>query len=132
MTTEKFTEKAGARTTGSWLGNRPVRGKLALIVGIAMLGLAATAGIGVGELRLAEDRARDLETSAHMTRMALEADMAHDAIRGDVLRTMVTTDDAERARARDELAEHSSAMRGDSPTSPARRCRSPCAGRPSG
>ncbi|GGT05945.1 hypothetical protein GCM10010156_74390 [Planobispora rosea] len=108
---EEFTEKTRTRTTGSWLNNRPVRGKLALIVGIALLGLAATAGIGVGELVLAEERARDLETSAKMTRMALEADMAHDAIRGDVLRIMVATDDAERAQARDDLAEHSSAMR---------------------
>ena len=96
----------------AWLGGRTVRTKLALIVMLALVGLMVCAAVGISGLAAAERSARALQTSALLTRTALEADMAHDAIRGDVLRVLVARTDAERAEPTRDLAEHSAMMRG--------------------
>ncbi|MCA2212521.1 methyl-accepting chemotaxis protein [Jidongwangia harbinensis] len=94
----------------AWLGRRRVRTKLMLLVGMALIGVLVSAAVGVRGLTAAERDARDLQTSAHLTRTALEADMAHDAIRGDVLRVFVATTSAERAEAAADLTEHTAIM----------------------
>jgi methyl-accepting chemotaxis protein len=88
-----------------------MRTKLALIVAIALAGLTVSTLVGINGLGKAQHSARDLQTSAQLTRTALEADMAHDAIRGDVLRAMFASAEAEQSEAAEDLAEHSAAMR---------------------
>jgi methyl-accepting chemotaxis protein len=66
---------------------------------------------GFRGLQSAEHSVRDLQTSAHLTRTALEADMGHDAVRGDVLRIVFARAEPERAEATDDLRDHSTAMR---------------------
>jgi methyl-accepting chemotaxis protein len=95
----------------AWLGRFKVRTKLTLLVGVAMTGLLVSTVVGIVGLTAAERSARDLQSAAHLTRTALEADMAHDAIRGDVLRVFVATTDAERAEAAADLADHTATMR---------------------
>lgn len=95
----------------SWLGRRRVRTKLAMIVGIALAGLTVSTGVGINGMANAENSAHDLQTSAALTRTALEADMAHDAIRSDVLRGLLPTTQAERDEARADLDEHTATMR---------------------
>ena len=97
-------------TVSSWLGNRRVRTKLALVAGIALTGLAACALVGGAAVAGAEEDARDLQAVATLTRTAVEADMAHDAVRGDVLRALLATSDDERTGAAADLAEHTAAM----------------------
>ncbi|WP_172890762.1 methyl-accepting chemotaxis protein [Actinoplanes derwentensis] len=88
-----------------------MRTKLGLIVAIALAGLVISTMVGIRGLGKAQDNARDLQTSAQLTRTALEADMAHDAIRGDVLRGVFSRGATDRAEAADDLTEHSAAMR---------------------
>ena len=95
----------------AWLGKRRVRTKLALLAGAGLAGVVVSATVGIAGLAQAERSARALQESSTLTRTALEADMAHDAIRGDVLRVFVARDDADRAEAAADLAEHSNVMR---------------------
>ncbi|HWG99974.1 MAG TPA: methyl-accepting chemotaxis protein, partial [Pilimelia sp.] len=99
------------QAVGSWLRNRRVRTKLAIIAGIAVTGLAASAGVNLHALAEGETHARTLQEAATLTRTAIEADMAHDAVRSDVLRALLATDEVERHQARADLDEHAAAMR---------------------
>jgi methyl-accepting chemotaxis protein len=95
----------------AWLRGRRVRTKLGLIVAIALVGLVVCALVGISGLSRAENSTRDLQTSAQLTRTALEADMAHDAIRGDVLRILSARTETERSEASTDLAEHGATIR---------------------
>ncbi|HWS35712.1 MAG TPA: methyl-accepting chemotaxis protein [Actinoplanes sp.] len=88
-----------------------MRTKLALIVGVALAGLVISTVVGISGLGKAEQSARALQVSAQLTRTALEADMAHDAIRGDVLRALFAASAAERAEAGTDLGDHVGVMR---------------------
>ncbi|GIF42893.1 hypothetical protein [Actinoplanes xinjiangensis] len=54
---------------------------------------------GFRRLRWTERSDRDLQTSAHLTRTALEAGTNLDAVRGDVLRIVFARANTERAEA---------------------------------
>ena len=95
----------------AWLRGRRVRTKLGLLVAIALAGLFVSTLVGISGLGKAERSARVLQTSAQLTRTALEADMAHDDIRGDVLRVLFSRTQGERSEANADLAEHSITMR---------------------
>jgi methyl-accepting chemotaxis protein len=95
----------------AWLGKRRVRTKLALLAGTGLAGVVVSAAVGVAGLVQADRSARALQDSSSLTRTALEADIGHDAIRGDVLRVFVARGDAERTEAGADLAEHSAVMR---------------------
>jgi methyl-accepting chemotaxis protein len=94
-----------------WLQNRRLRTKLALMIGVGMVGVVLSSGVGVLALRDAEARAQALGRSAQLTRAALEADMAHDAVRGDVLRALLAASGAEKTEVTEDLEEHSAVMR---------------------
>jgi methyl-accepting chemotaxis protein len=117
------------RIIESWLRNRGFGTKIMLLSAIAITGIGVSAAVGmVAQIRNESDADR-LSVSATLTREALEADMAHDAIRGDVLRALLaaraaTPDPAEVAEVNRDLEEHSAAMRDKltalaSPPSPA-------------
>jgi methyl-accepting chemotaxis protein len=97
-------------TIASWLRNRPIGAKIGGIAAIALVTLVVVGGIGVRELRAAADRVDELQRLNGLTRLALEADMAHDAIRGDVQRAMLATGSAEASAAKAELEEHSGTL----------------------
>jgi methyl-accepting chemotaxis protein len=98
-----------------WLGSWPVAAKLGAILAIALLTVAVFAFVGVTALNAQSRNAHSLERVNGMTRQALEADMAHDALRGDVLRVLLaasgggTREDATEARS--DLDEHGSVLR---------------------
>jgi methyl-accepting chemotaxis protein len=95
---------------GSWLRNRQIRTKLTLIIGIALTAVAACSAVGISALGDAQAGAHRLASSARLTRDALEADMAHDAVRGDVLRAILA-EPADRGAVRGDFDEHAATMR---------------------
>ncbi|GAB7040003.1 MULTISPECIES: methyl-accepting chemotaxis protein [Catenuloplanes] len=87
--------------------DRSVGIKIGSIVAFALVSLVVTAGMAMTALDSVAERARELEQASVSTRQALEADMAHDAIRGDVQRALLAGTAAERQEAAADLAEHS-------------------------
>src|SRR5688572_21887566 len=95
----------------SWLRNRGFGTKILLLSTIALAGIGVSAVVGVVAQSRNEDGADQLSTAAVLTRQALEADMAHDAIRGDVLRALLAVgsanpDPAEITEINQDLADH--------------------------
>jgi methyl-accepting chemotaxis protein len=100
-----------------WLRNRPIAAKLGAIFVVSLLTVIALLTVGVGALSDGEDRARQLERVGLMTRETLEADMAHDAVRGDVLRILLAVShggdiSTEAAAVRADLTDHSAILGG--------------------
>ena len=77
------------RAVNRWLRDRRIRTKLAILAVVALGGMAAGATVGLDALDESAALAADLQGGTALTRAALEADMAHDAIRGDVLRALL-------------------------------------------
>jgi methyl-accepting chemotaxis protein len=94
------------KALASWAANRSVRTKLATLVGIAMIALIVLGTVGGRALGNAAERARELDHVGQLARVEMEADMAHDAIRGDVLRAMLATGGAEATEINDDFAAH--------------------------
>ncbi|NTW41420.1 MAG: methyl-accepting chemotaxis protein [Cellulomonadaceae bacterium] len=93
----------------SWFGNLGIGRKLAASVAAGVVALAALVSVGALALHDAgTDSARLLDTAAAV-RLALEADMMHDAVRADVLQALYL-DDA-RTTAQSDLADHAAALR---------------------
>jgi methyl-accepting chemotaxis protein len=99
---------SGVRT---WLADRPLGVKLAAVVGIALATLVAAGGVSTLEFRASAQRAHELEALNGLTRITLEADMAHDAVRGDVLRAILAISGVEVSAARADLADHAKILR---------------------
>jgi methyl-accepting chemotaxis protein len=92
-----------------WFRNRSIAAKLAGVAVVALVTVLTLVGVGVHALVVAGDHAQYLETVTGQIRLELEADMAHDAIRGDVLRSLIAGPDAssgERDEIRADLADH--------------------------
>jgi methyl-accepting chemotaxis protein len=77
------------RAIESWLRNRRFGTKIMFLSVIAIAGIAVSAAVGIVAQSRSEKGADQLAAAAVLTRAALEADMAHDAVRGDVLRALV-------------------------------------------
>ena len=90
--------------------DRPVGVKLATAAGIALASLVVTGGVGVASLIQASNRALALQAAATHARDEMEADMAHDAVRGDVMRVFLAADAAERTDALKDLDGHSALL----------------------
>ncbi len=88
---------------------RSVAAKLVLIVAIALVAVALLVGVGVVALRSVTSKAVQLERLNSLTRQGMEADMAHDAIRGDVLRAKLSGA-PEADEIRSDFADHSKIM----------------------
>ncbi|HEU5108748.1 MAG TPA: methyl-accepting chemotaxis protein, partial [Micromonosporaceae bacterium] len=99
------------RAVNMWVRNRRIRTKLVILAAIAVAGMAAGAVVGLHALGDAADNAAALQRVTELTRAALEADMAHDATRGDVLGSQLAANPAERDRLRPELRDHVDKMR---------------------
>ncbi|MDP9799752.1 methyl-accepting chemotaxis protein [Catenuloplanes nepalensis] len=80
--------------------------KIGSIVAFALVSLLVTAGMAMSALDGVTSRVAELERASVATRQALEADMAHDAIRGDVQRALLATTAAERQEAAADLSDH--------------------------
>ncbi len=100
----------------SWLRNRRFGTKILFLSVIAIAGITVSAAVGIVAQSRNESDADQLSAAAAFTREALEADMAHDAIRGDVLRALLaaqapTRDPGEVTEITDDLGDHSALMR---------------------
>ncbi|GAA1813248.1 hypothetical protein GCM10009682_38040 [Luedemannella flava] len=93
----------------TWLSNVRVRTKLAILVTTGVVGVGVGLVVNISSQTAAADRAAELVRSAALTRTALEADMAHDAIRGDILRAVVAGTGSGEIAA--DLAAHTEIMR---------------------
>ncbi|GGJ87536.1 methyl-accepting chemotaxis protein [Pilimelia anulata] len=96
---------------GAWLSSRSITAKLGGVAGLALAAVAVTTTVAAIGLTNAADRAQDSAAAGARVRAQMEADMAHDAIRSDVLRLRLATDPAERREATADLAEHSKILR---------------------
>jgi methyl-accepting chemotaxis protein len=99
---------SGART---WLASRPVVVKLAFLAGIALVAIVVVDGVSMRAFGTSADRAHELEALGGLTRITLEADMAHDAVRGDVLRAMLAGSGPDGRAAQTDLVEHMAILR---------------------
>jgi methyl-accepting chemotaxis protein len=97
--------------TRSMWSDRPLGVKLAALVAAGALALAVFAVVTVQALQGTGERAAILLTTTHVTGKALEADMMHDAVRGDVLAALLSATPAEYGTATDDLAAHSQNFR---------------------
>lgn len=87
-------------------GDVPVAGKLGVLCLTAVLGLAACALTTVSALHEVERRTAELVSLNELTRATLEADMAHDALRGEVVTALAFPTGPERDAAEAALDEH--------------------------
>jgi len=85
-------------------------GKLAALTGTAVLGLVACAVTTTSALSAVEQRTTDMERLNALTRATLEADMAHDALRGDVVTTLAFPSGPEHDEAVAALEEHEASL----------------------
>jgi methyl-accepting chemotaxis protein len=88
------------------VANRSVRTKLAMIAVVGLAAVLLVDLVGIRALGAAAQKARQLDEINGLTRVALEADMAHDAIRGDVQRVLLAAGGPDAAAAREDLANH--------------------------
>jgi methyl-accepting chemotaxis protein len=89
-----------------WARDRSIRTKLALIGLIGLLAVLLVSLVGVQALGSATQRARELEMLSGLIRVTLEADMAHDAVRGDIQRALLDAGGPDAAAAQTDFAEH--------------------------
>ena len=91
--------------------DRPLGVKLSALVAAAALVLLVFAVITVQALQGAGERTEVLLATTHATEQALEADMMHDAVRGDVLQALLTGTGPQYQGAVTDLEEHGTTMR---------------------
>ena len=95
----------------AWWSDRPLKVKLAVLVAVGTVGMAAVAGVGVSALDEAGQRSEQLRGAAAATGSALEADMMHDAVRADVLQSLLSGSGPLYESAVADLAEHAATLR---------------------
>ena len=92
------------------VADRSMGQKLSAFGALAIVGAIGVGIVGVHGLSVAHDSAQRVLASGVLTRATLEADMDHDAIRGDVLLALVDTQ-SEPGQIRSEFAEQSAELR---------------------
>ncbi|MFI5956426.1 methyl-accepting chemotaxis protein [Cryptosporangium sp. NPDC051539] len=75
----------------SFVADRPVGQKLSAFGVLAVVGALGVGAAGIHGLSVAHDSAERVLAAGDLTRATLQADMDHDAIRGDVLLALVDT-----------------------------------------
>ncbi|RYV51883.1 HAMP domain-containing protein, partial [Pengzhenrongella frigida] len=88
-----------------------VGGKLAIAMCVGLFALATLALVSVTSLQAAGSESDDLLRGAAASRAALGADMMHDAVHADVLKSVLPTGTGPEA-ARQDLVDHASTMTG--------------------
>src|SRR5688500_12210659 len=91
--------------------DRPLGVKLTALVAAGGLSLGVLAVVAVEEFHGAEKRTDVLLDTTHATAEALEADMMHDAVRGDVLQALLENSGPLYESAVADLGEHSGRFR---------------------
>jgi methyl-accepting chemotaxis protein len=91
--------------------DRPLGVKLSALVGVGAVSLGVFALISVQALQGTGETAEGLVTTGQATALALEADMMHDAVRGDVLNALLNAGTPEYQTAAGDLADHSAHFR---------------------
>jgi methyl-accepting chemotaxis protein len=104
-------ESDGAIRYRSLWGNRPLGVKLGVLVATGAASLGAFAVIAVSALERTGERTEEVLTTTHATGLALEADMMHDAVRGDVLQALLSGPGPLYESAVSDLADHSTNFR---------------------
>ncbi|TXR56488.1 methyl-accepting chemotaxis protein [Quadrisphaera setariae] len=84
--------------------------KLTTLVAVGAAATLAMGGIAAAALSSVGTQVDALAATNSATQHALQADMMHDAVRGDLLRMIVTADAGERQKAAQEMAEHRKAL----------------------
>jgi methyl-accepting chemotaxis protein len=91
--------------------DRPLGVKLSALVAAGALALGVFAVITVQALQGTGERTDELLATTHATGQALEADMMHDAVRGDVLQALLDGTGPLYDSAATDLADHSATLR---------------------
>jgi methyl-accepting chemotaxis protein len=91
--------------------DRPLGVKLAALVTAGAVVLAVFAVLTVQALQATGERTAQLLATTHATAQALEADMMHDAVRGDVLQALLSGSGSQYQAATADLEEHAATFR---------------------
>ncbi|KQS72107.1 hypothetical protein ASG41_18745 [Modestobacter sp. Leaf380] len=91
----------------------PLGGKLSVLVGTGVLALVGVATVGALAQAGAVEGAAAQSRAADAVRLTMQADMMHDAIRGDVLSALVARTSGDLTAAAAALEEHSATLRSD-------------------
>ena len=91
--------------------DRPLGIKLSALVAVGAIALAVFAGITVRALQATGDRTAQLLVTTEATGKALQADMIHDAVRGDVQQALLNPSGPLYAGAVTGLTEHAATIR---------------------
>jgi methyl-accepting chemotaxis protein len=89
-----------------WFADRPVAVKLMALVGTGLLATAMVGWAGIRSVQRATDVAQRLQQTTELIRITLEADMAHDAVRGDLQAVLLSATEAEAQENRSEIGNH--------------------------
>jgi methyl-accepting chemotaxis protein len=88
-----------------------IRTRLFFLGGLGLLAALLTASAGLWGVREVSEGAHEIERAGQALRNHLEGDMMHDALRGDVLASLLAQTDAERKSVLDDVAEHAAKFR---------------------
>src|SRR3990167_9417590 len=91
--------------------NFKISTKLNALVGLAILAMAVVAWVGYRSVRSMDDTGRQLVLNGDRIASHMNADMMHDALRGDVLGANLATDDEAREVAKADVRDHAQKLR---------------------
>jgi len=91
--------------------NFSIRSRLFALGGMGLCAAALTAAAGVRGIQSVSDGAHEIERSGQALRNHLESDMMHDALRGDVLASLLAQSDEEHAAALADVEDHATNFR---------------------
>jgi methyl-accepting chemotaxis protein len=111
MSEKDISAEASGRSFSRWFADRPVAVKLASLIGTGLLATAIVGGVGIRSVQSTADETGQLQILSGLTRITLEADMAHDAVRGDLQAVLLAETQAEAEEARSEVTEHGAILR---------------------
>jgi methyl-accepting chemotaxis protein len=102
---------SGGTALSRWFADRPVAVKLASLIGTGLLATAIVGAVGIRSIQSAATETERLQVLSGLSRITLEADMAHDAVRGDMQSVLLATTEAEAEEARGEVTVHGKILR---------------------
>ena len=91
--------------------NFKISTKLNALVGLAIVAMGVVAWVGFRSVRSMDTTSHQLVTNGDRIASHMNADMMHDALRGDVLGAILATDDAAREEARTDVLDHAQKLR---------------------
>jgi len=94
-----------------WLDDRSIAVKLGTVFALALVCVALVGLVGLEGLRSATGEAQRLQSLQQLTRLSLEADMAHDAVRGDVQQVIIAGGGEAAREAEADFTAHAKVLR---------------------